>query len=136
MAHTLTNEERAKGGKRKLETLSPQKRQSIATMAVMVREAKRKGWDPYAVNATDLDHINEKLFKLECLEAAAWAEGDWDKVAMRISQSFPWFAKKVQLTWMMAARRGPAVDIDDTTSKRLEEARERREKAQKEEEAK
>jgi hypothetical protein len=132
VSHRLTQENRIKGGKRRLETLSPQKRTAIATMAVAVREAKRAGWDPYNRDASDLEHIQEKLFKLECLEAAAWADNDRGEVLRCIQASFPWFAKKVQLTWMLAAKMGPAMDIDDTTSKRLEEARERREKAQQE----
>jgi hypothetical protein len=133
MVREFTQDERSrggqKGGKRRLETVSVARRKEIATMAVWMREAKRLGWTPITVESTDLDQINQKLVKLQALEAKAWSEGDDDKVLRCIAASFPWFSKRVQLTWLMAARMGPAVDIDDTTSKRLEEARERREKA-------
>lgn len=129
----LTPEERSKGGKRgaqrRNEVLGPQKRQSIATMAVAIREAKRMGWDPYLADPSDLQFIQERIYKLQALEAMAWAEGDREGVLKCIQATFPWFSRRVAITWMQQQKGATAIEIDTTTERRLEEAAQRREKA-------
>jgi len=124
----------SKGGKKRAQRLSPERRTEIATVAAAVRMGKAAGWDPYTRNASDLQRVEEKLAKIAAIEAKAWAQGNDDRVLRAITASLQWERLRMWIVNDSGRKGGPPLDMQEQADQeeaaaRLRESRERRAKA-------
>jgi hypothetical protein len=122
----------ARGGRKRANRLSPERRTEIATIASALRWGKQNGWQPYQLTATNLERINERLMKIAAIEAKAWASGNDDRVLRAIMAALPWERLRMWTEANAGKPGGPSLDaesesIEDEALKRLKESRARRE---------
>ena len=113
-----------KGGQRRLETLSPERRTAVATQAAYRR------W--YKINGTDLEQCEAALRRLSQIAAKAYQEGNDDRSIRTISAMLGWVKFRVWLTTESGHKGGPPLDVEaenDEAAKRLLDARKQRNKA-------
>lgn len=121
----------SKGGRKRGQRLSPERRTEIATIAAFIRIGKEAGWDPYTRNASDLQRVEEKLAKIAAVEAKAWAQGNDDRVLRAITASLQWERLRMWIVNDAGRKGGPALDLEeksiqDEAAQRLRESRARR----------
>jgi hypothetical protein len=127
----------ANGGHKRAEVVPPERRVEISTMGAWVREARRAGWNPYTRNPGDLQRVEERIAKLVALEAKAWSDQDWNRVAQLIMYQLQWERLRLWVAGNQGKNAPMAVAFrdpdDENEARRLMEAKKRREKALKDE---
>jgi hypothetical protein len=134
--HILTETELAEGrkygGTARAAALSPTRRKQISDIANAIKLAKANGWDPYTRNPSELQAIDERMYKLIAIEAKAWSEGDDWKVMRAIMNQLQFIRLRTWITMTAGKKDGASLDLtpeDNEASRRLQEARARRNRA-------